>query len=310
MPKVASLFAATTAIAAIVAVSLWLQLHRERQLAARQRERGMQLELALAPKPRAATAPIPSTSIPSVQDGAPTTTRRSQVTPAGQRMLLQSIESQQDAQSREARLAQLRLHIPRAFPDLAQELDLTSEQASALLDLLAEQQLEAMVPVPAGGTEEARQEAVRARREAALRQQDALESRLGREKYGKYREYQQALPARRQVADVQAALAATMSPLTEDQRTSLVASLASEQKRANEEALFRSRADPTPRARQEQLQEGLKATEEAYRRVLESAQYYLNPQQLAVLRGSMEQRTRMTRAASLGPGGQPDAAGR
>jgi hypothetical protein len=304
MSKVTALFVATTAITGIVTAYLWQQLHEERQVTAQLRERETQLELALAQNSAVVVAPMLSATISSPKQVVATVPEASRSAPTDPSM--QTAAMAVLRQSREGQLAQLRMSLPGAYPDLARELKLTSEQAAALFDLLADQQLEVSNQVSAGMSEEARREFARVKREAVIKHQAALELQLGPEKYRQYRQYQQTLPSRMQIQAVRTTLEATLNPLTDYQQTSLLVSLTDEQKRWDEEARLRLYSGRAEQTQLESMRESLKVAEESNRRVLEAAQSYLNQQQLAALRNSMEQRLRMIRAAVAAQVVQPD----
>jgi hypothetical protein len=300
MRRIAPVFIATIAIATTISVHVWRQLHEERQKTAQLRDRVSYLELA--PNPSGVAMVIPMDPVP----GAPASGKAGFVVAANETAVTHrsvrpaapapssARELMNDPEVRKARIAQLRLRLPRGYPDLAEELGLLDQEVDALFDTLAEQQTDMMIDVISASTEPPGQETARTFAERMQVQQARVLAQLGPEKHAKFEEYQRTLATRRQVEELRADLATTEYPLTEQQRRPLVAALIAERQGAE----VRARGSVgAPSGRSEILQENLRSMEERNQRVLDAAQPLLSSPQLAALRRSMGRQLALNQAS-------------
>ncbi|HEU4593242.1 MAG TPA: hypothetical protein VFS13_20230 [Steroidobacteraceae bacterium] len=125
------------------------------------------------------------------------------------------------------RRLQLEIRLRRAYADMPAALALDANQADKLFNLLAESQQgtrEAMRDVEGG--REARQAVEDERRQ----QRDAaIADLLGPEKAAQFQSFEKSVPARMQVNRIGESMAAANVPLSDAQRTSLIAAVMAEQ---------------------------------------------------------------------------------
>jgi hypothetical protein len=202
-----------------------------------------------------------------------------------------------DPELRAALLDQQRYYIARTYPDLADDLGWTQEQAEQFVDLMARQRLEMeeftmdltaqLVPEGRKPTAEQVLEAQRRAHAERQRQQDEQKLLLGEDRHLKWLEYEQSREARAQLQALRTRLAAGSSPLNQEQFDQLVPMLAAEQRRLHEEvaALHATQAAAGGDVDQDQL--GTRRVEllaDSQRRVLEALKPYLDSAQLQQLR--------------------------
>lgn len=269
----------------LVSANLWRELRSERQLTAELRtqlgesmartaapaapaQRTVMQEGSAAPEPEARRAvqevPPPSASVmPPPVDPPPPIVR-------GERDLMK------DPEYRKARISQARMTLKRVYTDLQEELGMSDAEVERLYDILAEQQ--------AGGT---------------TNSQQALRDLLGPGRQAKWQEYQQTLSARSRASSMTAMLAQSGHPLTEAQLRPLTTALIAEEKylRQNPSALSIP-GGLTPEARAMLQEEQVNRQEESNRRYLEAAAPYMTPQQLALVRETLENQVAISRASA------------
>jgi hypothetical protein len=322
MPRLTPLFAATTCISVVVSGYLWQQLRVERESGAQLRERVTQLEVAQQRSRQAGSvqqtaallqpekAAPPAAPQPQTPVAAQTLAARPATTAARGPVSLNMRDLLKDPDFRESQRVQLRLSMPQNYPELGKELGLSPAETDALFDLLAKQQIDQMASASFSpdDSEEVRQAARRAAEELSRANQAELEAMLGPTKMQQWKDYQQTLGARQQVAQLRTLLANSGNPLSEDQARPLQAAIAAEQKRRSDEA--RGRSYPTdPRAQLDFEEENLKAQEQSNNRVIEAAQSYLSSQQVAALKSTLTQQLGMSRAFAKARRAQLDQQG-
>jgi hypothetical protein len=193
--------------------------------------------------------------------------------------------------------AQLRMMLPRQYPDLGKELGLSNAEEEKFLDMLARQQSElsgdAMGMLGGGQMDRAAaQELQRKIMEKQQANQAEIAATLG-DKLPAWQQYQQTLPIRRQVNELQTALGGS-NALTDSQTKSVIAAMAAEQTRINEE---RRNAPPLPRAGtgNNTAEAQLQREAQSNARMVEAASPHLNSQQMDSFRKVLEQQMEMAR---------------
>lgn len=204
----------------------------------------------------------------------------------------------EDDQYRNARLEQARLRLRQRYAGLAEELGLSEREMNALIDLLAEHQMnqEGMVAdlMASGVTPDATAIEEINRRQQALqgKQDEALVALLGPARHQQFQEFEMSQPSRTRVSNLGTLLAQGGRPLTEAQKRSLTAVIVAEQKRQEREAAAqRGAGQDTLASQPDRVAEG-------NRRILEAAAGFLDTQQLEMVRGRFEQRSAMGRATN------------
>jgi hypothetical protein len=182
--------------------------------------------------------------------------------------------------------------LPKFYPDIGQELQLTAEQEDGVFDLLADfemQLLDLFYATPSGAPSD---KASRIRDNDRHRE-EALLSFLGPEKFDKYRHYGQELPERQVLAH----LIARLDPadvLTSGQRAQLRAVLKAEREQTQREEEARRRQALlgafTSSTAAELLEANIRVNEDGFpeleaesRRLLQRAASFLTARQLATL---------------------------
>lgn len=188
------------------------------------------------------------------------------------------------------RAAAIRKAVPAQYPDIARELNLTPQETERLFDVIARQQSEApgRTLFAAAGDNDGKQRANEAELSAVLGS-----------KFRPFRKYQESLPIRRQVIQLQRALAGSGADLGEAKARSLIAALATEQARINQEASASITQGRTP---QEALEEQLQRNSDVNRRLLGVASSHLDSRQLDGYRKLLEQQEKRMRAIVGGDG--------
>lgn len=199
-------------------------------------------------------------------------------------------------EGREMLLGQLRMILPRQYPDLAKELDLSPAQEEKFFELLARQQADTRAEtqrVRDSGPQDraAIEERQRQAQERQRTHQAEVAAVLGA-KVPEWQEYQRTLPVRRQVQLLKASLGSGGNALTDMQSRPLIQALAVEQARIQDEGRSAPRAGGTP---QEFREQQLQRTMERNRRLLGVASSHLNPQQVESYRRMLEQEESLER---------------
>jgi hypothetical protein len=242
-----------------------------------------QLKAAMnRPAPAAATSAATPTA-PRVTDPAAVAARAEG--------LVAALAEQANSPENRARTRSLRrAMMVQQYPDLGKELNLSDEQVNKLFDLMADQEsnLAADVLSPAN-RDPATLQARMAKRQADQQANEAeLKATLGG-KYSQFQEYKETLPTRRQVTDLRAVLNASGSSLSDAQARPLIAALAAEQKRIDQEARAPGGNPLTAQY-----------TPENTNRLVGAAAPYLNPQQLESYRQMREREANSRRALFSG----------
>lgn len=218
-------------------------------------------------------------------------------------MLSSRIEAEarliEDPEYREARLAQARNSLAFMNVDLAEELGLTPEEADALFDLLARQQLEmSMLASPiamprADGTVDvaAMTDAMNTRQQKQRDHEATLAAHLGQTRFEAYKKYQESSSARIQLHGFQQRLDAEGIGLTSAQRRALVP-LYTEALNSQRDAITSMISGRVPGQAIDPAamqQARTRAQEESNRRLVDEAAKLLDEGQLERFRESLEQ---------------------
>jgi hypothetical protein len=298
-------------ISGIVSVNLWRELRDERQQnldlrAQLLQERG-QVATASMPAPGtqvtfeasrpAEVAPAATTPTTPARNDGPQTA--GQANAALNDVLAQQRELLKDPEYRRARLAQLRMTMPQTYPDVAEELNLTADQANALYDLLAEFQLKSSESsyVPAGTQQDPAQaqEFLRLRQETMNERDRQVAALLGDAGRDRFNAYEQTRGARTQARSTQRQLEDLgMPPLRPEQARALTDAYISAQQVQREFAQQRTRPNPTP-AESLELQMEMQAARN--RSLIESVRPHFTAQQLERFQASLDQQLTMNRAS-------------
>jgi len=119
------------------------------------------------------------------------------------------------------------VRLRRQYADMQTALGLDAEQANKLFDLLADSRVSTFEDMRAYEGDPAGRKAIEA---AARAQRDAsIDALLGPDKAAEFQYYEKSIPARMQVNRIGESMAAANVPLTETQRTSMIAVVVSEQ---------------------------------------------------------------------------------
>jgi hypothetical protein len=302
-------------VSGIVAIVLWRELRTDRLLIEDLRTQLTEAKAALAAKPPAqSVVALPAT--PAAQASAatdapaapPARITREAATSA---LIAESAKQQKalldNADFRKGRLTEARFGLSARFAGLAEEIGLTDREMNALLDLLAENRVsleaESAALMASGNLRDAAMmaDAERRVRELQQKQTDAQIALLGKARYDKFQDFDQTMPSRTRVNNLNNLLTQSGRPLTPEQSKSLTRVIIAEQRRVEKEAqALRAAGQPVPSSQ---------ATEpEINRRILEGSASFLDPQQLDRLRQRFEERNAMNRAAGPAQQVQREAA--
>ena len=290
----------------VLAAHQWQQLRDEREQNANLLAQVSTLQAALAQSraqvatPNAPAAPLPqtATSKPQTEIDQPSWPLPQTANPKTQAAVA-AIRAQMDSpEGRAITRANARMLLPTQYPDLARELNLSPEQAEKLFDMLARQQtdlsdsMRPMIEAARNGSMPAAARLEMARKDMQMRAaNDAeLQTLLG-DKYPAWQAYNQALPQRRQVKQLQAVLSATDNALSDAQAKPLIAALAAEQSRIQQDERNSLAANPQD-VRKLLAQRG----EDSNRRLADTASAYLTPQQLDSYQHILDRQLAVTRA--------------
>ena len=168
------------------------------------------------------------------------------------------------------------------YPELGKQLNLSVEEANKLFDVLAQHEValeeDGREVIAAGNTAEYKRMA-----EASTQAAEAdLVAMLG-SRYPQWQQYKDTLPGLRQVIDLRPMLIADGNPLSDAQARPLIAAVAAEDNRMDEEAFAPMQSG---RSYQEALR--LRTSSESTNRLVNAAAPYLNPQQLERYRQMLE----------------------
>lgn len=236
----------------------------------------MQARVASAARPTAAPPPAPPQPNAEMME----------------RLREQHRQLMNDPEFRAGMRAQQRRGLMHTYPSLARDLGISREEASELLDLLAEQQLR--MSEESRGFDAASPEEHQ-RRFAAQRAQSEreLQALLGTEKFREWTDYQQTTPARHEARRVQDMLSAVDMPLTDSQSKQMVATFAREQQRMQEES---TRILEANGRRPDAFERFRELNEQRQTRIIDALAGVLNSQQLEHYRETVEEELQMQRA--------------
>lgn len=291
MSKLTTVFAATSLALAVVSGYLWQQLREERAINAQLNDRPVVPEVRVAPEVRIVSNPVadpdPAPATPPPPLPPPQTAPTFIVMQGGASLI---------TPGNEVNSRQMRMNL--TYPDLAEQLGMTPEQAEALFDFLQEQQSDlAAASMAAGaGTQDAAE--FQRLRDNLVQQQEAdLAAHLGPAHQQQWEQYKPTLEARRRISELHYIGASSGEPITDSQKQRLLNTiLAEQQRRAGEESL-RAYPNMDQRAKLDMELQNLKGREESYRRTQESASAYLTPAQFAVMKSSQDRLIESSRRA-------------
>lgn len=209
--------------------------------------------------------------------------------------------------------ALMRSMLAQTYPDMAEGMDMSQQEADALFELLARHQSEQTADSMSLVTAQepaARIETQRRLSDLARKQQAELQAHLG-DRYGRWEDYRAMAAVRQVVNTIKASLAATGNPLSDEQTEKLVVALAPEQKRLLNDEYARSISAATIES-PNYVQESLSRTVDGQRRMVELARPHLTAEQFRLYSQQMEQQLAMLQgvAGALGGQGSPAAGGR
>jgi len=314
--------AVATVTFASAAVHLWQEEREGRThtaaLAARVLELEQQLSSArtiAAPKPEAegAAAPISGTAPnppplaperPALARTLPAPAARNEAGFARAATAFRRPDAlMKDPEYRAAMRAQQKMMLSVRYSDLSEALQLQPEEASKLLDLLAEQQAAMMNRPPlfaSGATPDpAAVDEWRQRMEQQRIDNEAqIANLLGEGKMQEWKEYQGSEGARMQVAQLRQVLANSAEPLRQDQVQPLVKAVAAEQKRTMEATQRMTPASARQMTRADQLalmEKSFEQTAQTHQRLHDTAAGHLSSQQLEQFDQMLKQQADMQR---------------
>lgn len=314
MKKLVVVLGAGVLVAGIVAGGLWQNLRAQRahnrELAAEaarvEPAPAVQVAQPLPEAPEVPEAPAPAAApvVAKAEPAAPPAAPPAKAEPAANANPLAAMFD--NPQGQEMVRTMMRTVMARMYPDLAEAMDFTPEEASRFLDLLAEQQgslgTESIAMLGGGmGDPAAMQETQR----KLLAQQEANEAKLAAmlgSKYPRWEEYQSTAAARQQVNQISASLNAAGHPLSEAQSKALVAALATETAQAQRDEREWSRTGALQS--KNMVAESVQRAGEAQMRMVDAAAPHLNAEQLALYRREVEQQVKMLGAVMGLLGGQ------
>lgn len=311
MRKLMVVLAVTLLIGALVTGLLWQRVQDERVANGALQARVTALEAML---PAAATPDAPTAAPAAVEAFAQTeaaaapasanAAEQVQALTAGIRQMMASPEG------RELTRAQARMTMSMQYPHLGAELGMSPAEVDKFYDLLARQQADLTVftmdATTDAGTDNAGTQEMQRKLAEQRRANDAeLVAALG-DKAAQWRTYQQSLPLRQQVAQLQLRLGGDNDALSDAQARPLVATLAAEKARIDGEQRNAPRL-PQGSTREQYMAQQQQRRTDSNRRLLEAAAAHLTPQQLASYKRMMDQELEMERAIMGSLEAQPGA---
>jgi hypothetical protein len=319
MKKLVPILMAVLSAVAIATIYLWQELREVRTQSGEVLARITELQSARPTAVDARTFPAPTTELQTVAVTAPAsaappspgTNSTAEKNPGNamqdlvQRML-------GTPEGREMMMGQMRMTLPQQYPDLGRELALSPAETEKFFDMLARHQVstvgDALELRDNNGQRDAAaaQERQRNMQEIQLANQAEVTAMLG-DKATRWQQYQQMLPTRRQVNQLKMSLGTGNNALSDTQGTPLIAALAAEQSRIQQE---RRNAPPPPQQpgplnRQTAIEQRLERAAEENRRMVTVASSHLSPQQLESYRKMLEQQLNLQRTMMLAEGAQP-----
>lgn len=246
MNRAAAAFAAIALVFASTSFALWQRLRdeREQHAAARATIRALEQQ-PRAEWPVQPTAPPLASATEAELEHAADTAPPKPRTPDIRAAMQRSREMLRDPEYRAAMQTQHRYSLRRTYSDVGGALQLTPAEVDQLLDVLASQRLRAMENGMnlrgEGATDPS------AVKRLAEEQQRQFEAELGDVLGGKlqaWKNYQSSMGARMQVRELRASLVETEQPLRIDRAEALVAALAQEDRRLQQELQAERESDP------------------------------------------------------------------
>lgn len=217
----------------------------------------------------------------------------------------------QDPSYREAMRKQQRVHMDGMYPGLADALELSAEDTSRFLDLLAQQRADEMI----AGSElavwdptdtQAREKAHDALAQRQQRQQQEIDEQFGPGVRQKWTEYQESIGARHRLGAMQSQLALAGAPLDAQQSKAVLNVLIEEQRQqmqafanaSGARASIRSMGiGSTMGATDWNVTDWTQNQERAHERMLSSLQSSLTQAQLERIDGILKREREMQRAS-------------
>jgi enamine deaminase RidA (YjgF/YER057c/UK114 family) len=199
-----------------------------------------------------------------------------------------------------ARIAEVIATLKRRNPLLAKELGISEQEANAIFEVLAEDQLRkdalTLDLVSANGVQPdaaAIEEVTRAQEAQQQERNSTLLAMLGSARYEQLLDIEHTRVARTRMVNIRTLLEQSGQPLTDDQMLRLTKVVGDQQKREERESqeLFNS-------GQADQASQVDRAVE-GDRRILEGAAGILAPRQLEIMRQRFEQRQAMERASGV-----------
>ncbi|HUG73488.1 MAG TPA: hypothetical protein VMK82_08710 [Steroidobacteraceae bacterium] len=299
MKTLAVVLGATLIVSSAVAVHLWrergLQDDRNRQLAARVSELESTGPAQIA-APATEDAQLSAAVVQGAPDGATNPAAGQQAAASNANSLLAGMQqSLNTPEGREFTRTMTRAMLENQYPDLAQTLGLSAEEAGKFLDLLAQHRVaqgldRASLQLGNTGDRAAREEMARQLAQMEQAHEGELAAMLGGN-YEKWKDYQRAAAERlragnaRQEADqLRSAVSPRGNPLSDAGFQALSSALAAEQRRIDEDSRGLS------------MQQQLQRLSESNRRLVDVAAAHLDATQLEGYKQHLEQQTQMARA--------------
>jgi hypothetical protein len=185
---------------------------------------------------------------------------------------------------------QMRGSIRRMYQDVGRELNLTQEQATKLMDLMADQQTRAFGERRQPPADRA--SAMQTYKEMQEQNNKEVAALIGESKMGEWKAYQESLPQRSQVDSVGQQLENAGVPMSAEQRSQLVAAMV-------EEAQANPRPTPVTGLAPEEAMKQMNDWQDAYdKSVSDRAKQVLNSEQYARYHDYTEWMTEMRKNAS------------
>ncbi|MFL6619618.1 MAG: hypothetical protein ACJ8MH_13510, partial [Povalibacter sp.] len=224
-----------------------------------------------------------------------------------QRFVREQQALMQDPEYRTALRQQQRIQMMRQYPYLAEDLGLSKEDADRLMDVLADQQLDAMQDANAVDPETLQSDPAamaqyqRKMEERQRAQQAALTQVLGSDGMQRWQEYQNTMAARFRTQQLRQALDAAGVPLEPDQERALRHALATHVKKMEDDAQtfaskMSTRGAMTAEDRLKMEEEQLERTESYYERARQSVAGILTSEQMDQYKSIHDQELMMRRA--------------
>lgn len=208
-----------------------------------------------------------------------------------------------DPKMKEAMRAQQSAGVNMMYADLARELGLAPDEASQVLALLADRQMDlaagSMAAMSKGGTDTKALAAVGKDSETTkARYDEQLKAVLGTEKFAKFQDYEKTITERYTLDQIQKQLTATGLPMEAAQSQSLLTIMKEERARMPDSTLS---SNPAAQMKMMQTDEGMKAwmqaQEDFNQRVLARARTVLSPDQILGFEAAQKQQIEMQRMA-------------